>query len=164
MNYYICGYNNKKILISKPLKKKNNNFDNKIYKNIINSNSVFDFSLPIKDKEKFVCFVLCSENYDIVYSFLVRHRNTKLYNKMNIFITFNLEINCNNIFLNKIYYDINREYPFKKILFNMLIKFLPTELIFMIYKYLDKDIKVSFIINKDRYSNLYYFNMPKIVY
>ena len=83
---------------------------------------------------------------------------------MNIFITFNLEINFNNIFLNKIYYDINREYPFKKILFNMLIKFLPTELIFMIYKYLDKDIKVSFIINKSRYSNLYYFNMPKIFY
>lgn len=166
MNYYICGYNHEKIIISKPLKKEKKIviFDNKILKNVIESNTVFDFSLSIKNREEFIFFVVCSKDYDKVYNFLVRHRNTKLFNNMNIFLTFNIEINNNNFYLNKVYYEINREYPFKKYLYNILINILPPELILMIYKYLDREVVVSFIVNKARYNNNYYLSMPKIFY
>lgn len=166
MNYYICGYNNNKIIISKPLNKRKKYiiFNDKIYKNIIESNTVFDFSLVVNEKDKFEFFILCCREYDKVYNFLVRHRNTKLYDKMNIFLNFNLEIKSDNFCLNKVYYEINKEYPYKKYLYNILIDIIPTELIFIIYKYLDRNVIISFLVNKSRHCVKYYFNMPKIFY
>ena len=164
--YYICGYSDKKIFISNSLKKENRItfFDNLVFNNVLYCNSVFDLSIKLDNKEYNVFIIYC-KNKKIIYNFLLnkkRGENVE-YKNLNIFNSFIIKQTFYNMNF-KIYYKILREYPYKKILFNILINILPPEIINIIFNFLKSNNIISFNIDKSKNNNVYYFSMPKILF
>ena len=171
MKYYICGYSNSRIIISKQLKRIVNNeilFDNKLFTNKIFSDSPFDLSIKLNKDEIIKMYIVYCNNREILYNYLLdaKNKNKKTQVKINILTSFELSYNNLNFSfdINIIYYCLNREYPYKILILRILIEYLPDELIMIILKYLEKEVIVSFKINKSSLENSYYFCLPSILY
>ena len=184
MGYYICGYSDSKIVISKSLtiSKCIKILDNKIYYNVIFTESVFDLSINIDNKEDYNIFIINSNNINNIYTYLFNLKNNKnIKNKnnnnknnknnkniknKNINILTNFLISYNNLnYVNDIiYFTLLRQYPYNIIVYNILISYLPYEIIRIILKMLDYDIIVSFKIDKGRRKNNYFLCLPNILY
>tara|TARA_B100000886_G_C20368138_1_gene468293 strand:- start:475 stop:984 length:510 start_codon:yes stop_codon:yes gene_type:complete len=169
MSYYLCGYSNSRIIISKKLKRVINNeilFDNKVFTNKIFSDSSFDLSIKLDKNEIIKMYIVYCNSKENVYNYLLNIKNKKPKVKINILKSFKLSFNDLNFSFDFhiIYYCLNREYPYKILIFRILIEYLPAEIIIMILNFLKKEIIVSFKINKARLENSYYFCLPSILY
>ena len=167
--YYICGYSEDNIFISKSLKKTNkvSKFDNLIFNNKISSDNVFDLSIKIEYKDYKVFIIECKKgDKKSIYNFLVNRRNNINSFYKNIFIINSFAINHDrlNFMGDLIFYTIKREYPYSKFLLKILEQFLPNELIFLIIGFLASTNIVSFKIYKSRHYDIYYLNLPCILF
>lgn len=168
MGYYICGYSDSKIVISKSLtiSKCIKILDNKIYYNVLFTESVFDLSINIDNEEDYNIFIINSNNINNIYIYLFNLKNNKNIKNKNINILTNFLISYNNLnYVNDIiYFTLLRQYPYNIIVYNILISYLPDEIIRIILKMLDYDIIVSFKIDKGRSKNNYFLCLPNILY
>lgn len=163
--YFICGYSSEKFFISNPLIKDNilTFFDNKVFKNKIFTNNEFDLLIKL-DNNDYNVFIISCKNKKTVYRFLSNkknHKGTEDFNILNYFVI-RYDKSYNN--LNKIYFNLLREYPYKQIILNILINFIPIEIIFIIFEFLVTENIVSFNIKKSINNNCFYFSKPKIYF
>jgi hypothetical protein len=167
-SYYLCGYSNQNIIISKPLimKKITTNFDGLLFKNKIFSESPFDLSIKLNENETIELFIVYCINRKNVYNYLLDQKNNKLnkLNKLSVLKTFNISFKTLNFNYDRIYYSLKRKYPYDILLYRILLIHLPPELILIILKFLEEKIIVSFKIDKSRRENSYYFCLPNILY
>lgn len=180
MGYYICGYSDSKIVISKELQKIKckTTLDNKNYFNKITSKSVFDLSIILDINEDYNIFIVYSKNSTNIYKYLINLQNNKnidldrnyinkninLDRNINIFSKIILAYNNINYIRERIYYKIIREYPYNIIIYNILIQYIPDEIIRIILKMLDSEIIISFKIDKSRRNPKYFLWLPNILY
>jgi len=168
MGYYICGYSKTKFCISKPLTRTMKNiilFDNKVFTNKIFSKSPFDLSICLNENETIKLFIVQCKNQTIINDYLNSLKeNSNNFFRINILKEFEISYNNLNFNYDRIYYCLKRDCPYDTIIYRILSYELPDELILIILKYLEKEIIVSFKINKSRRENSYYFCMPSILY
>lgn len=180
MGYYICGYSDSKIIISKQLQKIKckTDLDNKIYFNKITSKSIFDLSILLNNSEDYNIFIVYSKNSSNIYKYLINLQNNKQQNinldtnkknknldtNINIFTKFILSYNDINYIHEKFYYKILRKYPYNIIIYNILIQYIPEEIIIIILKILESEIFISFKINKSTREKKYFLWFPYIYY